>query len=186
MNAKNVAIPPSTGTTQATRSRRRLRLSATARAPKPVRTSSQRSSEPSCPPQNELSEYAVGSVRFVCAATYENEKSWRTSAVASTSDATSVEPKLAKSALRAESARRRRLVRAAKKPATSAYSDSPRLTTRAARPRSAIYEVDFFAFSYFDGHFVRMSLPRTRPLTTVPLTTTCLPSRKSGGGLSPW
>src|SRR4051794_6594379 len=97
-----------------------------------------------------------------------------------------VEPKLAKGAFLAERASRRRFVSAASSPTASAYSDSPRLTTRAARPRSAIYEADFFAFSYFDGHFVRMSLPRTRPLTTVPLTTTCRPSRKSGGGLSPW
>ena len=83
-------------------------------------TSSQSSSEPSCPPQNALSAYGVGSVRFVCAATYANEKSWRTSAVASTRAATSVEPKQAKSALRAETASRRRFVIAATEPATSA------------------------------------------------------------------
>ena len=38
--------------------------------------------------------YAVGSVRFVCWATYVNEKSWRTSAEASTTAAISVEAKL--------------------------------------------------------------------------------------------
>ena len=51
-NAKNVATPPSTGTTQTTRSRARRRFSHTASAPYPVSTSSQSSSEPSCPPQN--------------------------------------------------------------------------------------------------------------------------------------
>ena len=112
-NAKNVAIPPSTGTTQATRSRSSRRLIVTASAPKPVSTSSQRSSEPSCPPQNALSEYGVESVRFVCAATYENEKSCRTSAVASTAAATAVEPNAQTSAFRAESARRRRFAAAA-------------------------------------------------------------------------
>ncbi len=56
MNAKNVAIPPSTGTTQTTRSRSRRLLIATASAPYPVSTSSQSSSEPSWPPQNALSE----------------------------------------------------------------------------------------------------------------------------------
>ena len=50
-------------------------LIVTASAPKPVSTSSQRSSEPSWPPQNALSEYAVDSVRFVWLATYWNEKS---------------------------------------------------------------------------------------------------------------
>jgi hypothetical protein len=46
-NPKKVAMPPSTGTTHATRSRSRRRLIVTASAPKPVSTSSQSSNEPS-------------------------------------------------------------------------------------------------------------------------------------------
>ena len=42
----------------------------TAAAPKPVRTSSQRSSDPSCPPQNAEIVYAVGSASLVVRATY--------------------------------------------------------------------------------------------------------------------
>ena len=51
-NEKPTAIAASTGVTQTTRSRVRLRLTQTASAAYPVRISSQRSSEPSCPPQN--------------------------------------------------------------------------------------------------------------------------------------
>ena len=51
MNAKKTAMPPSTGTVHAMRSRER-RLSRTASAAYPVSTSSHSSSEPSCPPQN--------------------------------------------------------------------------------------------------------------------------------------
>src|SRR5438270_8271195 len=163
-NAKNDAMPPSTGTTHAVSSRSRLRFSATASPPKPVSTSSHRSRDPSCPPQNALSAYGVDSVRFVCAATYENEKSCRTSATARTAAATAVDPNAQKSALRAENASRRRFVTAATEPATSAYSTSPKLTTRAARPRSAIY-VDLLAgvLVYFDGHFVTTLSPARRP-----------------------
>src|SRR5215213_6583437 len=153
MNAKKVATPPTTGTTQATRSRRSRLLTATATAPYAVRTSSQKRSEPSWPPQNALSVYCHGRSRLVCAATDEKLKSWRRSALARTIAATAVEPKQARSALRAESASRRRFARAAIAPATSAYTASPRLTTSAERPRSAIY-VFFFAAWYFDGHFV--------------------------------
>ena len=50
-NAKNVDTAPNTGTTQTMRSRAHARFTVTAAAPNPVRTSSQRRSEPSCPPQ---------------------------------------------------------------------------------------------------------------------------------------
>jgi hypothetical protein len=59
-------------------------------------------------------------LRLVWSATYVNVKSWRSSAIASTADATSVEPKHAMSALRAESASRLRFWRAATAPATAA------------------------------------------------------------------
>ena len=51
-NAKNVETAASTGTTQTMRSRAHARLMLTAAAPKPVRIKSQRSSDPSWPPQN--------------------------------------------------------------------------------------------------------------------------------------
>src|SRR3954447_239025 len=66
---KKDPIPPRTGTTHTVRSRRSVRFSATASAPKPVSTSSQRSRELYCPPQKALSAYAVDSVRFVGDAT---------------------------------------------------------------------------------------------------------------------
>jgi hypothetical protein len=53
-------------------------------------------------------------------------------------------------------------VTAAVAPATSAYTESPRLTTRAARPRSATYEADVVAV-YLEGHFVRMLVAVSRP-----------------------
>ncbi len=52
MNEKKIAVPPSTGVTQARSSRDARRSNSTAAAEKPVRISSQRRSEPSCPPQN--------------------------------------------------------------------------------------------------------------------------------------
>jgi hypothetical protein len=51
MNAKKTDTPPSTGTVHATRSGARRRLSSTAAAEYPLSTRSQRSSDPSCPPQ---------------------------------------------------------------------------------------------------------------------------------------
>ena len=51
MNAKKLATSASTGTTHATRSAAVLRARATATADRPVKTSSQSSSEPSWPPQ---------------------------------------------------------------------------------------------------------------------------------------
>jgi hypothetical protein len=68
-NAKNVPTAPSTGTTQATSSRARRRANATAAAERPVRTRSQSSSEPSCPPQNAEIAYGVGSRSLVWSAT---------------------------------------------------------------------------------------------------------------------
>ena len=38
---------------------------------------------------------------------------------------------------------------------------------------------------YFDGHFVTMSVPCSRPCVYVPLTTTLRPTRNSGGGATP-
>src|SRR5262249_33909192 len=97
-------------------------------------------------------------------ATYWKEKSWRTSATASTADATAVEPNAQKSALRAEAASRRRFGIAAAAPATSAYTTRPSVTTRAARPRSAISEgLEGFEAVYFEGHFVTTLLPASCP-----------------------
>ena len=101
-NAKNVATAPKTGTTQTTRSRAQRRFRSTAAAPNAVSTSSHRSSDPSCPPQNAEIVYEVGSASLVVRATYVNEKSFRSSAASSTSDATSVEKNDATRALRAE------------------------------------------------------------------------------------
>ena len=61
MKAKNVVTRPSTGTTHARRSGPVRRANATAAAEKPVSTSSQRRSEPSCPPQKAEIVYGVGS-----------------------------------------------------------------------------------------------------------------------------
>ena len=68
-NAKNVETAAKTGTTQTIRSRAQLRFRVTAAAPKPVSTSSQSSSEPSCPPQNAEIVYGVGSASLVVFAT---------------------------------------------------------------------------------------------------------------------
>ncbi len=56
MNAKKTATPPSTGTVHGSRSRALRRVNRTAPAEQPVRMRSQRSSEPSWPPQNAESE----------------------------------------------------------------------------------------------------------------------------------
>src|SRR2546430_17671500 len=63
-NAKKVATPPSTGTVQGMSWRMRFRLSATATDPSAVRTSSQRSREPSWPPQKAVDEDGNGSLRL--------------------------------------------------------------------------------------------------------------------------
>ena len=107
-NEKNTATAAKTGTTQTMRSRAHVLLSRTAAAPKAVSTSSQRSSEPSCPPQNAETVYAVGSASLVVRATYVKEKSWRRSAASRTSEATRVVRKAAISAFCAECASRRR------------------------------------------------------------------------------
>ena len=107
-NAKNVDTAAKTGTTHTIRSRAQLRFRLTAAAPKPVSTSSQRSSEPSCPPQKAEIVYAVGSASLVERATYVNEKSLRSSATRSTTAATAVVAKDATSAFCAERASRRR------------------------------------------------------------------------------
>ena len=120
MKLKNTATRPRTGTAQASRSRPERLLNATAAAEKPVRTRSQRSSEPSCPPQNAEIVYAVGSSMLVWSATYWNEKSLRRSADRSTPLATAAAPKAAISAFCAETASLRRRVNAAKPPAKSA------------------------------------------------------------------
>jgi hypothetical protein len=73
-----------------------------------VRMSSQRSSDPSWPPQNADSVYASGRWRLVWSATYVNEKSRRARALTRTAAATSVVPNAATSAFCAEAARRRR------------------------------------------------------------------------------
>ncbi len=64
--AKARTRPPRTGVTQSTRSAARRRLIQTASAAYAVRTSSQRSSEPSCPPQKAESLYGVGSALLEC------------------------------------------------------------------------------------------------------------------------
>jgi len=106
--ANPTAIPPSTGVTQTTRSRARLRASHTAAAAYPFNTSSQRSSDPSCPPQKAESLYGVGSALLECPATYASEKSLRTNPTTRTRAATSVEKNDAISAFLADCARRRR------------------------------------------------------------------------------
>ena len=68
-HANATAIPPSTGVTQTTRSRARRRANQTASAAYAVSTSSQRSSEPSCPPQSAETLYWSGSARLECPAT---------------------------------------------------------------------------------------------------------------------
>src|SRR5262245_14461586 len=90
-NAENVGAAANTGTTQTMRSRAHARLMLTAAAPNPVRIRSQRSSEPSCPPQNADSVYGVGSALLVVRATYSNEKSFRRSAATRTAAATAVD-----------------------------------------------------------------------------------------------
>ena len=119
-NAKNVDTAAKTGTTHTMRSRAHPRLRLTAAAPKPVSTSSQRSNDPSCPPQNAEIVYAVGSASLVERATYVNEKSWRSNADKRTSAATAVVANDATSAFCAERASRRRPRCAAAAPATSA------------------------------------------------------------------
>ena len=83
-------------------------FSATAADPSAVSTSSQSRSEPSCPPQNAVKDYGNGSLRLEWSATYVNEKSRVRKAFRSTSAATAVAAKTPKSALRADSCRRRR------------------------------------------------------------------------------
>src|SRR5215510_14073800 len=107
-NAKNVETAANTGTTQTMRSRAHARLMLTAAAPKPVRMRSQRSSDPSCPPQKADSVYGVGNALLVVRATYSNEKSLRRRAVTSTAAATAVDTKEATRAFWAERASRRR------------------------------------------------------------------------------
>jgi hypothetical protein len=68
-SAKKVATPPSAGTTQATTSSPTRRPMTTAAAPRAVSTSSQNSSEPSCPPQNAESAYGSGRSLLVSCAT---------------------------------------------------------------------------------------------------------------------
>ncbi len=68
MNVKKTETPPSTGTVHASSSPDR-RFNHTASAEYPVRTSSQRSSDPSCPPQNADIAYPSGSDLLVCCAT---------------------------------------------------------------------------------------------------------------------
>src|SRR5687767_10053379 len=69
MKAKNVVTRPSTGTTQGRMLGPLRRPKATAAAEKPDRTSSQRSREPSWPPQKAEIVYGVGSSRLVWSAT---------------------------------------------------------------------------------------------------------------------
>src|SRR5262249_62310054 len=105
-----------------------------------------------------------GRGRWVGGARDGKERRGRPSATASRAGGTEVEPNAQKSALRAEAASRRRFVIAAAAPATSAYTTRPSVTTRAARPRSAIYEgLEGFEAVYFEGHFVTTLLPASCP-----------------------
>ena len=135
-NEKKTATPAKTGTTQTTRSFAQPRFSRIAAAPKPVRKRSQRSSDPSWPPQNAEIVYGVGSASLVVRATYSNEKSFRRSAASSTPAATTVEKNAATSAFCADAASRRRPRYAPAAPATSAYVARPSVTRSAARPSS--------------------------------------------------
>ncbi len=71
----------------------------------------------------------------------------------------------------------------AARPATSAYTTSPKLRRSAARP-SGHYVLEFvFAGAYFDGHFVE-SVPgfaTNVPSRSVPSTTTSRPTRNRSG-----
>ena len=147
-----------------------------------MRTSSQSSSDPSCPPQKAEILYGSGSARLECPATYASEKSSRRKPATSTIVATSVEKNEATSAFRAESASRRRPRAAAAPPATRAYSESPSVTMSAARPSSAIAQ-DFAAW-YFEGHFVIIDpgvVTKVPSARCVPVTTTSRPVRKRSG-----
>src|SRR4249920_2126523 len=115
-NAKNVEMAANTGTTQTIRSRAQLRLSVTAAAPNPVRTSSHNRREPSWPPQKAEIVYAVGSALLVVRATYSNEKSLRRSAERRTAAATAVAPNEATRAFWADRASLLRPSRAAAVP----------------------------------------------------------------------
>src|SRR6185436_2428856 len=106
-NAKNVATTANTGTTHTMRSRAHARFRLTAAAPNPVRINSQRSRDPSCPPQNAEIVYAVGSALLVVRATYSKEKSFRRRADRRTPAATAVVTNDATSAFCAERASRR-------------------------------------------------------------------------------
>ncbi len=103
-HVKPTMMPPSTGTTHTTRSRARLRLIHTTSAAYPVRISSQSSNDPSCPPQSAETLYGVGRATLEWPATYASEKSSVRNALTRTPVATSVDPKAAISALRAETA----------------------------------------------------------------------------------
>ena len=72
-NAKNVATAANTGTTHTMRSRAHARFRLTAAAPKPVRTSSQRSSDPSWPPPERRDRVRRRQRLLVVRATYSNE-----------------------------------------------------------------------------------------------------------------
>ena len=96
----------------------------------------------------------------------------------------SVEKNEAISALRAECASRRLPCHAAKPPATSAYTERPRVRRRAARPSSATGQLGVSAAWYFDGHLV-IIVPgfdtNTPSARCVPVTTRSRPVRNMSG-----
>ena len=164
MNAKNVAIPPSTGTTQAVRSRSSRRLSGD-RERAVAGQDEQPEQQRSLLPAPERAQRVRRRQRRGSCATRRttNEKSWRTSAVASTAAATSVEPKLQKSALRAESASRRRFVTRGDRAGDERVDRQPEADDerRAAEVGHQQLRLRRRGLAvYFDGHFVRMSVRR--------------------------
>jgi hypothetical protein len=66
---KKTTTRPTTGTTHTSTSRPTYRSRSTAAAPKPVRTRSHRSRDPSWPPQKAEIVYIVGNFRLVWSAT---------------------------------------------------------------------------------------------------------------------
>ena len=75
-------------------------------AERPLRTSSQSSSEPSWLDQKDEIRYGSGTSRDECSATLAKRKSWRTIAVTSTAEATATHTKQPASARRALAIRR--------------------------------------------------------------------------------
>ena len=117
----------------------------------------------------------------MCAATYVNEKSCRTSATASTDGGDE---------RRGEAAVQRVARGRSEPPLVAPRRDAAgdeRIDGQAEgdderRAAEIGHQLGRCADVYFDGHLVTMSVPWRRPRAYVPLTTTLRPTRNSGGG----